>query len=324
VNGSANKPATLPDLSDAAKAMQSPAHRYVIISPAKDEEAYLEKTIKSIVAQTVQPVRWVIVDDASRDRTAEIAGSYASQYPWISVARIQRDPARNPGPAVVVAFNAGLKTLDGVAYDFLVKLDVDLILPPDYFEELLARFEKDDKLGIASGVYLEFWDGKWVAVAMPPYHAAGASKMMRRECFEQIDGYCPEIGWDTVDEIRARARGWDTRHFTDLTFQHLRQEGRGTGFLRNSKKLGVAYYLMGGGIFFLLFKIPYRMLAGKPVILGGLTVLWGYLSCIFSGRKRLVNREEGRLYRSLLRSQLWHRRPRASVSPAMSSGRTAN
>jgi poly-beta-1,6-N-acetyl-D-glucosamine synthase len=314
----------LPETSAPIGTVASHPLRYVVISPAKDEEAYLEKTIESIIAQTVKPIRWVIVDDGSHDRTAEIASSYAARYPWISIERIHRDPARNPGPAVVVAFNAGLKTLDGVDYDFLVKLDVDLILPPEYFEQLLSRFENDEKLGIASGVYLEFWNEKWVAITMPPYHAAGACKVMRRQCFEEIDGYCPEIGWDTVDEIRARARGWDTRHFADLTFQHLRQEGRGVGLLRNCRKLGIAYFLMGGGFFFLLFKIPYRMLFAKPIILGGLFVLWGYLSCLLSGRKRLVNREEARLYRSLLRSQLWNWPRKTSANIAISPGRTAN
>jgi biofilm PGA synthesis N-glycosyltransferase PgaC len=316
--------AVLPESSTRRGTPGMHAPRYVVISPAKDEQDYLEKTINSMVAQTVKPIRWVIVDDGSHDRTAEIAGSYAARFPWISIERIHSDPVRNPGPAVVVAFNAGLKTLAGVDYDFLVKLDVDLILPPDYFEALLARFENDEKLGIASGVYLEYWNKRWVAITMPPYHAAGASKVMRRQCFEQIEGYCPDIGWDSVDEIRARARGWNTRHFTDLTFQHLRQEGRGTGLLRNSMKLGVAYFLMGGGFFFMLFKIPYRMLVAKPIVLGGLFVLWGYLSCFLSGRKRLVNRDEARLYRSLLRSQLWSRRGKNSANIAITPGRTSN
>lgn len=297
----------------------SATYRYAIISPAKDEEAFLAKTIESVAGQSIQPVRWVIVDDGSRDRTAEIARRYAESYPWISVERIQRDPLRNPGPAVVAAFNAGLQKLAAVDYDFLVKLDVDLILPPDYFEKLLSRFEADKELGIASGVYLESWDGQWRAIQMPAYHAAGASKVMRRECFEAIGGYSPNIGWDSIDEIRARALGWNTCHFTDLPFQHLRQEGRGTGMLRNSVKNGVAYYLMGGDFFFLLFKVPYRMVSAKPLVFGGAAILWGYLRCLLSGRKRLVTRTEARLYRGLLRSQLWGRfrkaSPDARISP---------
>jgi glycosyltransferase involved in cell wall biosynthesis len=294
-------------------------HRYAIISPAKDEEAYAAKTIESVAGQSIRPVRWVIVDDGSRDRTAEIAGGYSERYPWISVERIRRDLVRNPGPAVVAAFNAGLQKLSDVDYDFLVKLDMDLILPPDYFEKLLSRFTSDEGLGIASGVYLESLNGQWEAIQMPAYHAAGASKVMRRECFEAIGGYSPNIGWDTIDEIRARALGWNTCHFADLRFQHLRREGRGTGMLRNSVKYGVADYVMGGSLFFLLFKVPYRMLRTKPFLLGGLAILWGYLGCVFTGRKRLVTKAEAKLYRNLLRSQLWGRWRKASPESGISS-----
>ena len=296
-------------------------YRYVIVSPAKDEEAYAAKTIESVAGQSIRPVRWVIVDDGSRDRTAEIASGYAQRYPWISVERIRRDPVRNPGPAVVAAFNSGLHSLASVDYDFLVKLDMDLILPSDYFEKLLARFKSDEGLGIASGVYLESRNGQWEAIQMPAYHAAGASKVMRRECFEAIGGYSPNIGWDSIDEIRARALGWNTCHFPDLRFHHLRQEGRGIGRLRNSVKNGVAYYVMGGDIFFLLFKVPYRMVASEPILLGGLAILWGYLGCFFTGRKRLVTKVEARLYRNLLRSQLWGRWRKAPPEPAILSNR---
>lgn len=284
----------------------TPKYRYAIVSPAKDEEAYAAKTIESVAGQTVEPVRWVIVDDGSRDRTREMAESYAKKLPWIEVEHIERDPVRYPGPAVVVAFNSGLKRLEDIQYDFLVKLDMDLILPPDYFERILSEFVNDPLLGIASGVYMENWDGEWKTVSMPGYHAAGASKVMRRKCFEEIGGYAPDIGWDTVDEIRAMAKGWKTRHFAELPFQHLRQEGRGVGLLRNNRKNGIAYYLMGGGIFFLLFKIPFRMVTTKPRILGGLALLWGYLSCFLSGRKRLVSEAEGKLYRRLLHGRLAH------------------
>jgi len=293
-------------------------YRYAIISPAKDEEAFLARTIESVAGQTIQPVRWVIVDDGSRDRTAEIAARYSERYSWISVERIKRDPLRNPGPAVVAAFNAGLQKLANVDYDFLVKLDVDLVLPADYFQKLLSRFDKDKELGIASGVYVESWNGQWQAIQMPAYHAAGASKVMRRECFEAIGGYSPNIGWDSIDEIRARALGWNTRHFADLPFQHLRQEGRGTGMLRNSVKNGVAYYLMGGDFLFLLLKVPYRMVSTRPFVGGGLAILWGYLSCLFSGRKRLVTKTEARLYRKLLRSQLWGRFRKAAPDSVIS------
>lgn len=294
--------------------------RYAIVSPAKDEEAYAARTIESVAAQTIQPVRWVIVDDGSRDRTAAIVSEYSSRYPWICLERIHRDPVRQPGPAVVVAFNAGLARMDGADYDFLVKLDMDLVLPPGYFENLLARFAQEPRLGIASGVYMEWWGGEWEVIVMPEYHAAGASKVMRRECFEQIGGYATTVGWDTIDEIRARAKGWNTCHFPDLPFQHLRQEGRGVGLMSNSRKNGEAYFLMGGSLGFLLFKIPYRMVMAKPRVLGALALLWGYLGCRLAGRKRAVTAEEAKLYRRLLQSRLTGWMRGTSKAPVSGAG----
>lgn len=195
---------------------------------------------------------------------------------------------------------------------------MDLILPPNYFEILLSRFESDERLGIASGVYLELWNGQWRAIPMPVYPAAGASKVMRRQCFEEIGGYSPNVGWDSIDEIRARARGWNTCHFEDLRFHHLRPEGRGIGMLRNCKKYGIAYYLMGGGPFFLLFKIPYRMFVAKPVIFGGLAMLWA-MRVVYSAARSPCHAGRGQLYRSLLHSRLrrWNRKttPKTIVTP---------
>jgi glycosyltransferase involved in cell wall biosynthesis len=283
----------------------SPKYRYAVVTPAKDEEAYAERTLESMIAQTVLPVRWVIIDDGSTDRTGEMAETYAKKHPWIEVVHVPAGARRNPDHCVVGAFFLGLKKLKGVDYEYVVKMDMDLMLPADYFENILDRFAADACLGIASGVYQENRNGTWESIVMPPYHSAGASKVMRRKCYEEIGGYPLEIGWDSIDEIRARARGWDTKNFPDLTFKHLRHEGSEVGHLRSWKKNGVAYYMMGGGLLFLLFKTAYRMLTAKPFIFGGLAVLWGYLSCWIRRRERPVTEDEARLYRDLTESRLW-------------------
>ena len=136
------------------------------------------------------------------------------------------------------------------AYDFIVKFDCDLDFAPDYFERLLRRFQEDPKLGIASVVYLENRNGKWKQVKMPPYHAAGQTKVVRAKCFADIGGFVVSRGWDTVDEIRAHAMGWNTRHFEDLFFYHLKAEGSGIGFLRTNEMHGEIFYLTGGGQLF--------------------------------------------------------------------------
>jgi hypothetical protein len=189
-------------------------------------------------------------------------------------------------------------------------LDCDLDLPRDYFESLLARFKRDPRLGIASGVYLEGGPHRWSAIGMPAYHAAGASKVMRAECFAEIGGFVRERGWDTVDEVRAQVKGWKTTHFPDIQFRHLKPEGSGIGKLRTNAMHGDVYFLTGGGILFLLLKVAHRMVSGAPPLLGGLAMLYGYLRSRVSGRARLVNRIEARHYRRLLNQRLLRRHVR--------------
>ena len=282
----------------------APAPRYLIVSPVKDEERHVEQTLRSVTEQTVPPVRWIIVDDGSRDATPDILRRYALDYPWIQIVPRENTRSRQPGSAVMHAFYHGMEHARDVTFDYLVKLDCDVELPRDYFETLLDRFERDPRLGIASGVYLEDGPRGWCAVGMPEYHAAGASKVMRARCFEQIGGFVRERGWDTVDEVRAQVKGWATKHFPDLQFRHLKPEGSGIGSLRTNVMHGEVYFLTGGGVLFLLFKVAHRMVSGAPPVVGGLAMLFGYLRSRVSGRERLVSPAEARHYRRLLNQRL--------------------
>jgi poly-beta-1,6-N-acetyl-D-glucosamine synthase len=278
--------------------------RYLVISPVKDEERYVERTIRSMLQQTMLPTLWIIVDDGSSDGTAHILARYASEHPWIRVASRRNPQSRQPGSAVMHAFYEGLKQAGNAEFDYLVKLDCDVELRPDYFERLLEQFARDPALGIASGVYQEEDGQGWRTIDMPSYHAAGASKMLRRRCFEDIGGFVRDRGWDTIDEVRAQVSGWSTRHFADIRFKHLKPEGAGIGALRTCVLHGEVYYLTGGGPAFLLLKAGHRMLAGKPPVIGGLAILYAYLRCWWSGRQRLVNPAEAQHYRRLLNRRL--------------------
>lgn len=278
---------------------------YLVISPVKDEEQYVEATLASMVAQTVRPARWIIVDDGSADRTVEIVAQYCRQHDWISLVRLPRRTHRGAGAPVIRAFHAGLEQAGGTSYDFIVKLDCDLRLPPDYFECLLGRFEADPQLGIASGVYRELSAGTWKTIGMPDYHAAGASKVIRARCFEQIGGFVEARGWDTVDEIRAQMRGWRTRHFEDLPFDHLRVEGSARGPLYTARLHGEVYYLTGGSWCFFLVKTVHRMITGRPPFFGGLMLLVGFLGPFLTRRRRVVNRDEARHYQRMLNQRIW-------------------
>lgn len=278
--------------------------KYLVISPVKDEERHVEHTLQSMVHQTVKPVRWLIVDDGSSDRTPEIIQRYQRNHSFIQLLRTPAKQARQPGSGVIRAFNLGYEVAHGLDYSFIVKLDCDLSFEADYFERLSQKFSEDLKLGIASGSYLEAPDGQtWNEVAMPPYHAAGASKVMRRACFEQIGGFIPARGWDTVDEIRAMARGWHTGHFSELKMRHWKPEGSGIGSFRTNLMHGEIYYLTGGSELFFFFKVLKR-LACRPFLIGGMALLWGCLRAKFRRCQRLVTEEEARCYRALLNGRI--------------------
>jgi biofilm PGA synthesis N-glycosyltransferase PgaC len=280
------------------------SYAYVIVSPAKDEERYIELTLESVVSQTVKPALWVIVDDGSQDRTAEIISQWSLRHSFIELVQNGNVGARQPGARVVRAFNSGYRKAVEVPHDFLVKLDCDLSFDPDFFEKILGRFLEDERLGIASGVYLELKGrGLWKEVRMPRYHAAGACKVIRRTCFEEIGGFVAAPGWDTVDEIRAMTRGWRTGHFRDLTMKHHKTEGSGIGVIKTSIMHGEIYYRTGGSKLFFLAKILRRM-ATKPYLAAGLALGWGYLKSALTHKELLVTEAEARYYKALLRERL--------------------
>ena len=278
--------------------------KYVIISPVKDEERYVELTITSVIGQTLKPYLWVIVDDGSTDRTPEIVSRYLSSHPFIRMVSNPKAGFRQTGSAVIRAFNHGYEAISETDYDFIVKLDCDLSFGADHFEQLLEKFKWDERLGIASGVYFEqAKTGTWKEVPMPAYHAAGACKVMRRACFDEIGGFIVAAGWDTVDEIRAMARGWKTGHFADLRLKHHKPEGSGIGSTKTGVMHGEIYYLTGGSRLFFLLKVLHRVSA-KPFGLGALALLWGYLRAAFSRKPLLVTEMEARCYRALLNERL--------------------
>jgi biofilm PGA synthesis N-glycosyltransferase PgaC len=279
--------------------------RYLIITPVKDEERYIVQTIESVLGQTLRPYRWVIVDDDSKDRTVALIKPFCERHPWIQLIRIRRGPERRTGFTEASAFKFGYEAVRDLDFEYVVKLDGDVLFGKDYFERLLDRFEKDETLGIASGIYFEKDQKRWKAIPMPEYHAAGASKVIRRTCFDMIGGFLATPGWDSVDQIRAQSLGWKTCHFKEISFFHLKHEGSGMGYLRTNRMHGEIYYLTGGSKWFFLFKVIHRTLLGRPIGLGGIMMLIGFLTPMIQRKKLLVSPEEAALYRRRLNQRIF-------------------
>jgi poly-beta-1,6-N-acetyl-D-glucosamine synthase len=270
-----------------AQANQFP---YVLITPAHNEEAYIEKTISSMVVQTMLPVKWVIVNDGSTDRTHEIISSRSAKYPWIEYVRLPEHTDRQFA-AKVRAFNHGYAKVHGLEYSIIGNLDADLSFDPDYMEFLLNKFADNPRLGVAGTPFIEnaeneHYDFRFADIQ----HVSGACQMFRRECFESIGGYIPIRGGgiDWVAVTSSRMKGWETRTFTGKTLFHHRSMGTGKGSKLYARyRLGKEDYYLGGHPLWELFRSVFQM-KYKPFIIGGVSLLAGYCIAALKRTKRPI------------------------------------
>jgi len=280
---------------------------YVIITPVRDEEAFIEGTIRSVVSQTALPLQWVIVDDGSTDRTAEIVGGYLAANHWIKLVRLTDRGYYHAGAGVVEAFYKGYENLSATGYDFIVKLDGDVSFERGYFEMLLKRFDEDRRLGIASGSLIMPVGGSFVMEDTQPDHPIGASKMYRKECFLDIGGLKAIPGWDTADVLTAQMKGWETRRFPDISFVHYRPTGtRRKGISGGKFYLGRMQYRFGYTLSYTLLKAAYRSFE-RPYIIGSLSLVAGYMASLIKGEGRLFDEELVRFLRAKHRKYLLDR-----------------
>jgi poly-beta-1,6-N-acetyl-D-glucosamine synthase len=274
--------------------------KYVVITPARDEAEHLERTIRSVVAQTVQPSQWIIVNDGSCDETGEIIGRFAAQYEWITARHRLNRGYREAGGGVVKTFNDGYEQIRVQDWDLLVKLDADLSFEPTYFERCILEFERDTKLGIGGGAIYHENNGELELEKNPAFHVRGATKMYRRACWDALGGLVQAPGWDTIDEVKANMLGWSTRSFPDLRVSHSRFTGSAAGPWRDCIKNGRANYVTGYHPLFMMVKCL-RRLVKRPFLLGSIGLMWGFVSSYWNGSPRI---EDPRLLRYTRDQQL--------------------
>ncbi len=271
--------------------------RYALITPARNEAALIEQTIRSVINQTVVPARWVIVSDGSTDGTDAIVERYAASHPWIRLVRTPEHASRDfAGKAR--AFAAGQAALDGVDYDVIGNLDADITFDASYFEFLLDRFAQDARLGVAGTPFCEGshqYDYRFTNIE----HVSGACQMFRRTCFEQVGGYKPVKGGgiDWIAVTTARMNGWHTRTFCEQVCHHHRPIGTAQhSELKARFRQGAKDYALGGHPLWELFRSAYQM-KSSPFVAGGASLLAGYVWAWASRKERSASLELIRFHR---------------------------
>jgi poly-beta-1,6-N-acetyl-D-glucosamine synthase len=265
---------------------------YVLITPARNEAAFIELTIKSVVAQTVRPIKWVIVSDGSTDGTDEIVKKYVADNPWIELLRMPERRERHFA-GKVFAFNAGYDRVKTIPYDAIGSLDADLSFDSEYFEFLLKKLGDNGELGLVGTPFQDgpnkTYDYRFVSIE----HVSGACQLFRRQCFEDIGGYKPVKGGgiDHVAVLTARMKGWKTRTFTEKMSLHHRPMGTAErGTIKVRFKVGCLDYALGGHPLWELFRTCYQM-SKPPFVIGGLTLLAGYCWSFVTRAERPISPE---------------------------------
>src|SRR5215472_6371475 len=262
--------------------------QYVLITPARNEAAFIEKTIQAMIQQTALPVKWVIVNDGSADETAGIVNRYLSHYSWMEMVEMPTRQDRSFA-AKVHSFNAGFDRVRGLAYEIIGNLDADISFDKDYFEFLLEKFSQDTRIGVAGTGYTEGG-----IIAKYSYKdVAGQCQIFRRECFEDIGGYFPSKygGVDWIAVRTARMKGWKTITFREKRFSHHRLMGTAESDPWRSKiHYGKKDYFLGNHPLWQCFRVLYQM-TRKPYVLGGLLLLYGYTWAFVSRMKRPISQE---------------------------------
>jgi biofilm PGA synthesis N-glycosyltransferase PgaC len=256
------------------------AHRYCLITPCRDEARYARRTLDSVVQQTVPPTKWVIVDDGSKDETAAIVESYAARYPYIRLIRRADRGTRKVGAGVIEAFNEGLASIDLDDFEYVCKFDLDLEMPPGYFEGVIRRMEAEPRLGTTSGKpwFVHPRTGALVPEICGDEMSVGMAKFYRVACFREIGGFVSQVMWDGIDCHRARMLGWLAESVCDpaLRFIHLRPQGAShKGIWTGRARAGFGQYFMGTSPLYYAVAAGSRLLQHPPVV-GTAAMLWGY------------------------------------------------
>ncbi len=262
---------------------------YVLLTAARNEEKNIEKTIQSVINQSIKPVQWIIVSDSSTDKTDEIVLSYSKHNSFITFFRASGDKAHNFGSKVKAINFAGQK-INVKTCDYIGVLDADVSFHSDYFEELISRFEKNERLGLGGGIIYEIYNNRKIRQNINLDSVAGAVQLFRYQCFEQLGDFIPLQygGEDAAMEIMARMNSWEVRTFPELHVMHYGYSGRGSGNLLKAKFYrGIRFYQLGYHPLFQITRCVYRII-DWPYVIGSVVELYSFFVCFIKKEKIML------------------------------------
>jgi len=270
--------------------------KYIIITPAKDEGKYIEYTLKSVCAQTLKPYKWIIVNDGSTDNTVAIVRKHQMKYSWIKLVNIKNKfEKRLSGKKVIRAFYHGYNTLTNHDYEFIVKLDADLILPENYFEKVSIAFQDNPRIGLCGGYCVIEKNGRLIKERTAKNHIRGPIKAYRKQCLGDIGGLKPVLGWDGLDEMSANYLDWEIKQLP-LQVIHLRETSKEYKPLLYRFHYGMVYFRTGYGLFLALLKSLFWGFK-KPYLVGGVAFSIGFITAFIRREKKVGDKDLRKFFR---------------------------
>ncbi len=281
--------------------------RHVVITPSRNDETHLRKLFNSMINQTLIPSEWIIVLHNPKETISHSLQSDFAPFKWISIVIVNDDSNRKRGAQIARMVNFGISKLS-CKWDYLSKIDADMTLPSDYFEQLFAEFSKNPNLGIASGSCYIIENGSRKKEKVSENHTRGGLKTYREQCYDQICGIREVDGWDGVDNILAQMRDWETMNFSKIEVLHGRRTGSSSGLLRGCFESGRFAYSLRYFFPFIIARSIHQMFR-KPIFFGGIFMFSGYIFGVITRKKPSLSKDEAMFLHKSQKNRLtfWRR-----------------
>jgi poly-beta-1,6-N-acetyl-D-glucosamine synthase len=289
-----------------------PGERLLLVTPVHNEARHVDAVVAGVAGQTRPPDLWTVVDDGSSDGTRERFLSHAEHLPFLRVVSTPEEPVPMGADRLVAAgperaWNYGLHEAGPAGFTHFGKLDGDIVMPPHYLEEMLARFAADPGLGMAGGAIVEPEGDGWRLLKTPPDQVTAPARLYSARCFEAIGGMPERLGADVITTTYARMRGFRTATFADLQVRHLRHIGTAQGALRGRARHGAYQYIVHYSLLWIVLRSLMVSIRFPPYGLSGLWFLGGYAGAAL----RRVERVEDPAFRAFMRAEQRNRLERA-------------